>query len=435
MFGELSPLAAPRIARLRETPVDLDREWARSGAMAITGWPARPLLAPPELTAALLRIGDWIAALGDVSVEPLEMLAARAALTGRGRRGDISYGGHTRLLRCGDEWVGVTLARPEDIDAVPAWLELSAQSVTWTEIARAVRLRAAGEVEARARLLGLPAARLGSVRRGHGPAVRARQVGRRLGRSTDTAMAGALVVDLSSLWAGPVCAGVLQAAGARVVKVESLTRPDGTRAYAEFFDLLHSGQESVVLDFNSPTGRAHLRDLLYAADVVIESSRPRALRQLGIDCNDTLLHGRPSLWISITGYGSEGDEGNWVALGDDAAVAGGLVAWDARRPCFCGDAIADPATGLIAAAAAFAAWPEGCWKVDVALARVAAALAADRADWRTSPAGEVTSPRARRANSPAPTLGRDTSTLLEEIGGGARRMRCAAHRPLERVST
>ena len=54
------------------------------------------------------------------------------------------------------------------------------------------------------------------------------------------------------------------------------------RGSPEFFDLLHSGQECVALDFASSTGRTHLRRLLTRADIVIESSRPRALAQLGV---------------------------------------------------------------------------------------------------------------------------------------------------------
>ena len=42
--------------------------------------------------------------------------------------------------------------------------------------------------------------------------------------------------------------------------------------------------------------------------------------------------------------------GDWVGFGDDAAVAGGLVAWDDAGPVFCADAVADPATGLVGAA-------------------------------------------------------------------------------------
>jgi crotonobetainyl-CoA:carnitine CoA-transferase CaiB-like acyl-CoA transferase len=199
--------------------------------------------------------------------------------------------------------------------------------------------------------------------------------------------------------------------------VESSTRPDGARASGEFFHVLHAGQESVALDFGSPGGRAALRRLLNAADVVIESSRPRALRQLGIERDEVLRHGRPRLWISITGYGGAGDAANSVAFGDDAAVAGGLVAWDGGRPCFCADAVADPATGLVAAAAAFAAWRAGRWKLDIALARVAAALAPDRNDWRARSPREAIAPRARTAHGRAPDLGHDTHRILEEIGG------------------
>jgi hypothetical protein len=201
------------------------------------------------------------------------------------------------------------------------------------------------------------------------------------------------------------------------VKVESITRPDGARSSGEFFDLLHGGHESVALDLGSPAGRSQLRRLLHAADVVIESSRPRALEQLGIDSGEVLERGCPRIWISITGYGGEGDAGNWVAFGDDAAVAGGLVAWDGGEPCFCADAVADAATGLVAAAAAFAVPAGSRWKLEVALARVAAALSPPRADdWRAAAPHDAVTPVYRRARMTAPSLGRDTERVLDRIG-------------------
>ena len=42
-------------------------------------------------------------------------------------------------------------------------------------------------------------------------------------------LAGLLVADLTSMWAGPLCGQLLARAGAIVVKVESPSRPDGTR--------------------------------------------------------------------------------------------------------------------------------------------------------------------------------------------------------------
>ena len=57
------------------------------------------------------------------------------------------------------------------------------------------------------------------------------------------------------------------------------------------------------------------------------------------------------VWLRITGYGTEAGSAERVAFGDDAAVAGGLVGYDGAGPVFVGDAIADPLTGLEAAAA------------------------------------------------------------------------------------
>ena len=55
------------------------------------------------------------------------------------------------------------------------------------------------------------------------------------------------------------------------------------------------------------------------------------------------------VWLRITGHGADGERADWVAFGDDAAVSGGLVGGTDSEPVFCGDAIADPLTGLHAA--------------------------------------------------------------------------------------
>ena len=84
--------------------------------------------------------------------------------------------------------------------------------------------------------------------------------------------------------------------------------------------------------------------------MVIESSRPWALAQLGLSPQQFISERPGRSWISITGYGRDGDRSNHVAFGDDAAVSGGLVAWaDPDTPVFCADAVADPVGGLFAA--------------------------------------------------------------------------------------
>jgi crotonobetainyl-CoA:carnitine CoA-transferase CaiB-like acyl-CoA transferase len=181
---------------------------------------------------------------------------------------------------------------------------------------------------------------------------------------------GLRVLDLSALWAGPLCAHLLGLAGAHVTKVEDPRRPDGARfGPRQFYDLLHSGHDHVEVDFAGAQGREELRRLIRAADVVIESSRPRVMEQLGID-PDHVADG-PLIWLSITAYGRTGPQSNAIGFGDDVAVAAG--AWLAaeypdERPHFVGDALADPITGLAAAVAVLEAVDVGGGQwVDIAL--------------------------------------------------------------------
>ncbi|MEY2460795.1 MAG: hypothetical protein QOG30_2625, partial [Acidimicrobiaceae bacterium] len=82
------------------------------------------------------------------------------------------------------------------------------------------------------------------------------------------------------------------------------------------------------------------------------------------------------VWLSITGHGRGDSQRNWVGFGDDAAVAGGLVGWWEGAPCFMGDAIADPLTGIAGAGAVLDALREGGrWLIDCNLAGVAAYVA------------------------------------------------------------
>jgi crotonobetainyl-CoA:carnitine CoA-transferase CaiB-like acyl-CoA transferase len=225
----------------------------------------------------------------------------------------------------------------------------------------------------------------------------------------------ALVVDLGSLWAGPLCGSLLALAGADVVKVESTSRPDGARhGPPRFFDLLNGGKRSVALDLRSSPGRRQLAALIDRADVVVEASRPRALAQLGIAAERAIGGGGPQVWASITGHGRIGAGAERVAFGDDASVAGGLVGWDADGPCFIADAVADPATGLVAAAAVLDALSiGGRWLLDVPMAAVAAHLAGPTLP--ADPGLPVAPPRVRPAPDRGPRLGEHTGEILAEV--------------------
>jgi CoA-transferase family III len=413
--------------------------------MALTGPPdAAPLGPPAYLVDGLLaishRFSDATARTARrLDVDPLGLLAERAALVGLSRGGRISCGRGTRLLATRDGWLALSLARPSDVELMPAWLGLDpvpadlarpattpAKAATWHVVAEQVRRRPTAELERAGGELGLAVAALPSDRRAHTPPPRPflglPLQAEPLGAAPARSLAGLTVVDLSSLWAGPLCGRLLADAGARVLKVESMSRPDGAReGPAAFFDLMNAGKASVAVELSSHAGRTELAALVAQADVVIESSRPRALEQLGIDAASTITSG-PAVWVSITGHGRTGAGRDRVAFGDDAAIAGGLASWGPQQddgpigPFFCADAVADPCSGLVAAAAVVTAVAAGGrWLVDVAMASVAASLAGPTVDVGDLDAAAPPRPQPR---GEAPALGADTDRVLATVVGG-----------------
>jgi len=389
------------------------QRWANSGAMALTGWPAAALGPPQGLVEGIDRLGHPFPGL-----DALALLGERAALMGLWRRGATSCGGSCRLLPCADEFMAVSLPRQDDMDMVPAWLELDTvpalAPALWSTVGSKLRNGDPHALTARANLLGLPISRVGEAT---GPEKRLGVVPTRLGDASPRPdIIGALVIDLSALWAGPLCGDLLAGAGANVVKVESTQRPDGARrGTREFFDLLNGRKQSVALDLQSRQGVRILHELVRQADVVIEASRPRALAQFGLDAYDAVTSGGPQVWVSITGHGRSGDDANRVAFGDDAAAAGGLVTWTDDGPLFCADAIADPLTGLTAAGACLhAVTSGGRWLLDVSMSAVSAGLAGPTLPTHCDYA--VAAPHARPVTAPAPDIGADTNHILAELG-------------------
>ncbi len=403
-------------------PADELAAWAASGAMALTGRASGPPLGPPaglvtKLGRLASRLVEAAAALGGtVDVEPVALLGERAAIAGLRRHGATSCGGACRLLRGEGGWLALSLARRDDVALVPAWLELDGPPADpWRTIEHAVAGRAGKELLDRARLLGLPAAWLSAdpVAAAARPTIRDTSLGT---AAPVIDIGDVTVVELGSLWAGPLCGSLLATAGASVVKVEATRRPDGARSGPPaFFDLLNAGKRSVALDLATRDGVRSLRALLAEADVVIEGSRPRALEQIGIDATELVADDGPRAWVSITGHGRAGPSREWVAFGDDAAAAGGLVVWDDAGPVFCADAVADPTTGVVAALAAVEALATGGRHLlDVPLAAVAAHLAGPTLP---VPSGvTVAEPHARRATGHGPRLGQHTEEVLAELG-------------------
>jgi hypothetical protein len=332
---------------------------------------------------------DALGVVHDVD-DAAAIIARRSSFTGAQPNGAVSAGDACRILAVADGWIAASLPRPDDLELLPAWVGIVAEgdAPPWGQIAGVIRGGSAASIVERGQELGLAVAAVAGDEpdepdeqlRARGTVDAGRPYVRTIvGPSVEPrALAGCHVVDLSSLWAGPLCARFLGGAGARVTKVESTTRPDGSRlGNAEFHRWLHDGHDELAIPFSTTEGRAELRALLASADVVIEGSRPRALDRLGIDPRDIVASGSGMVWVAITAYGRTGPWCNRVGFGDDAAAAGGLIEHSsAGVPEFVGDAIADPLTGMMAAALVAGAVRDGGGVVlDVALREVARAAA------------------------------------------------------------
>jgi CoA-transferase family III len=333
------------------------------------------------------RAVERLSSLGIPSIgSGIELLSKRALFADPFGARQVSMGGLCRLIPAADGWCVVHLPREDDLELLPAWVGVEAESteIPWGALESALALRATSDLVGAAQELGLAVAAFPGgddeqlIDRSTVNVARPwiqRSIGQRRSGMT---LNDAVVVDLSSLWAGPLCSRVLTAAGARVIKVESSSRPDASReSDRNFFDWLHEGHEFQTIAIETEVGRTELIELLEQADIVIEGSRPRALERLDIVPSEFVEKRPGTVWVSITAYGRCGPWRNWVGFGDDAAVAGGLVDVAADgKPSFVGDAIADPLTGLLAAALVAGSVARGGGvTIDLALREVARSAA------------------------------------------------------------
>ncbi len=371
------PASAPRLLlpagllahlRARVPQIDGAEAWAVGGAW-LTGVPGSPPLLPPGRAASVARaLAEWIAICSPSShlaaLDGAALLSERAAYTGWQRRGAVTLGGAGRLLPlgagpsgdAGEAFAAVSCARVDDplLYGAAFGIEIAADD-PWPELARAVAgvdaptlRRVALELSLPCWPVEAPPQRASAARGEKFAEAFAEPVA---GEHRPRDLSGARVVDFSSLWAGPLCANLLGLAGAEVIKVESVLRPDGARrGERDFYRMLHAGHRAVSFDPRDPASLAAIDSLVATADIVIEASRPRALARLGIDATRHVAGG--ATWVSITAAGRASER---IGFGDDVAASAGLVAHPhAERPdaapWFVGDAIADPLTGLLAAA-------------------------------------------------------------------------------------
>ena len=381
--------------------------WAMSGAMSLTGESSGPpRQVPVGVTLRMEQLATIIGEMTGLSIDGPALLGERAAIAGYTRQGNRSVGGHAQLVESIDKPICINFARPDDLLLIPAWLQEEIDPNNRMEVLSSLKKFESQQLMKQADLLGIPLG-VPEVEEYEYPAYLTE------GKKSKKRAESTLVIEFGSLWASPLCGDLLRRSGCRVIKIESLSRPDGARrGPSGFFDLLNGGKESLALDFKDDSSLKFLRKIVKEADVIVEGSRPRALRQLGVDAETEVENGK--VWVSITGYGRTGPRSKGVAFGDDAAVSGGLFLKDPLS--FIADAVADPSAGLLAAVIALSALEsEKGWLIDVPLSAVANWICGIGEVPKESERDVVAEPRARKIKTKAPEIGQHNSGLENEF--------------------
>ncbi|WP_326640805.1 CoA transferase [Streptosporangium sp. NBC_01755] len=144
---------------------------------------------------------------------------------------------------------------------------------------------------------------------------------------------GVVVLDIATLFAGPLAATILGDYGADVIKVEHPAKGDPSRSHGPAKDgvglwwkMLSRNKRAVTCDFGRPEGVELLRRLVEQADVLIENFRPGTLERWGLSPAE--LHAiNPGLVIArVTGFGQEGPYSRRPGFGTLAESMSGFAA-------------------------------------------------------------------------------------------------------------
>ncbi|WP_019067701.1 CaiB/BaiF CoA transferase family protein [Streptomyces hokutonensis] len=151
--------------------------------------------------------------------------------------------------------------------------------------------------------------------------------------TTTTPLSGLRVLDLATLFAGPLAATMLGDFGAEVIKVEHPTKPDPSRGHGPSKDgvglwwkLLGRNKRTITLDLSTPGGRDTLLRLAATADVVIENFRPGTLEKWDLGWAE-LSAANPKLILArVTAFGQFGPYAHRPGFGTLAEAMSGFAA-------------------------------------------------------------------------------------------------------------
>ena len=147
------------------------------------------------------------------------------------------------------------------------------------------------------------------------------------------ALDGLTVLDVSTLFAGPMAAMHLGDMGAAVIKVEHPHRPDPARGHGPSKDghnlwwkTLGRNKRTIGLDLHTDGGRDALLRLVETADVMIENFRPGTLERWGIGYEELSARNPRLILARVTGFGQKGPYRSKPGFGTLAEAMSGFAA-------------------------------------------------------------------------------------------------------------
>jgi len=148
------------------------------------------------------------------------------------------------------------------------------------------------------------------------------------------ALEGIRVVDFSHFIAGPLATMILADMGAEVIKIEAPDRGDDLRRYPPVHPDLKLGapflwtnrnKQSVAVDLKSAQGLEVVRELIAAADVVVENFSTGVMQRLGLDYESCRKLRPEIVYCSVSAYGRDGAFADRLGFDPIAQVESGFV--------------------------------------------------------------------------------------------------------------
>lgn len=181
---------------------------------------------------------------------------------------------------------------------------------------------------------------------------------------SDGPLVGLRVLDLATIYAGPLTAMLLGDFGADVIKVEH-PRGDPLRTHGPerdghglWWKVLARNKRAITLNLSTPGGQETLRALAAKSDVVIENFRPGTMERWNLGYNQ-LSAGNPGLiMLRVTGFGQFGPYAQRPGFGTLAESMSGfatITGQPGQPPTLPPFGLADGISGLAGAIAALLA--------------------------------------------------------------------------------